>query len=63
MPALVNCLADKQDGVRRGACYVLGEIGAGARPAVPALTKALKDDSDAVRQAAAAALKKIPPKE
>jgi HEAT repeat protein len=59
VPVLATNLEDKDAEVRRGAAYVLGEIGPPAKDAVPALTRALKDDKADVRQAAGWALERF----
>lgn len=59
LPLLVKELGNPDEKVRRAAAYVLGQIGAAAKPAVPELEKALKDSSADVRQAAGVALDKI----
>ena len=43
VPVLVANLGDKDAEVRRGAAYVLGEVGEAAKSAAPALRAALKD--------------------
>ena len=48
--------------VRKRAAQILGELGPGAKEAVPALLQSLRDRENAVRDAAAAALKQIDPK-
>jgi HEAT repeat protein len=60
--ALTESLKDDDAFVRRDAARALGDIGPGAREAVPALTtSARKDKNTHVRQAAADALKRIDP--
>ena len=64
VPALVRCLqdhfrCDKDGESRRLAAETLGQMGAGARSAVPALAVALRDSEEQVRAAATNALKAI----
>ena len=60
VPYLVKGLADSnRETVRVEAAYMLGEIGAKAKPAVDALKNALRDESPAVRAAATEALAQI----
>ena len=56
---LVKVLDDKDAENRRGAAFVLGQLGGRARDALPALRKAQKDASPEVRQAADNAVKAI----
>src|SRR5262245_16194901 len=56
IPSLIECLKDKDAGVRFTAAENLGRYGANAKDAVPALTGALKDPDKNVRGAAAYAL-------
>jgi HEAT repeat protein len=56
---LRGAVKDDDDGVRRGAIVALGQIGPGAKDAVPALILALDDDNASVRSATAEALGKI----
>src|SRR5262249_7523555 len=51
LPIVSSGLTDKDPQVRRAAAYVLGQLGNGAKDAIPALTAALKDESAEVRQA------------
>jgi HEAT repeat protein len=53
---LVN---DRHTGVRQTAALGLGEVGAAARPAIPALRKALADENHLVRKYADAALLRL----
>ena len=52
-------MVEYQVRLRATAIRALGQIGPGAREAVPVLTKALDDPHDWVRDAANAALRKI----
>jgi HEAT repeat protein len=74
VPALAAELKDKEPCNRHRAAVMLGEIGPGAKAAVPDLVRALKDEGlanispapgvterPAVREAAARALKKVDP--
>jgi HEAT repeat protein len=54
-------LKDRDERVRQSAAWALGEIGAAAKPAVPALIEALKDEDRDVQFRAAEALKRIDP--
>jgi len=56
---LIRNLGDKDGDVRRGAAYVLGEVGEGAKAAEPALRAALDDTRPEVRRAASQALERI----
>jgi HEAT repeat protein len=55
----VEALTDKNLGIHPTAAAALGEIGPGAKDAIPALTAVLKEKDEAVRTAAADAIKKI----
>jgi len=60
IPLLSSALSEVESELGKvEAAAALGDIGVGARDAVPALKNALNDPSPAVREAAAAALKKI----
>jgi HEAT repeat protein len=60
IPLLAAALSEVESELGKvEAAAALGDIGVGARDAVPALKNALNDQSPAVREAAAAALKKI----
>jgi len=59
VPELIEALRSKEVELRGAAVLALGEIGPGARSAIPALTLSLKDESADVRKAAAQALGKI----
>ncbi|MEM2908722.1 MAG: HEAT repeat domain-containing protein, partial [Candidatus Bilamarchaeaceae archaeon] len=62
VPALIDALKDKNEDVRYGAAWALGEIaekGGDCSAAVPALIDALKDEKRDVREGAAEALGKI----
>jgi HEAT repeat protein len=56
---LVQQLKDKDEFVRLKAAKALGNLGAGAKDAVPALTEALKDPDSDVREVVKQALAKI----
>ncbi len=53
VPLMIKALADEREMVRVEAAYVLAELGAPAKVAVPALEKARQDSSPVVRQAIA----------
>ncbi|MEM7199056.1 MAG: HEAT repeat domain-containing protein [Planctomycetota bacterium] len=57
--ALIAALADED--LRDAAVYALGEIGAAARPALPALLRQLEGANDVVRMRLAWALMRIDP--
>lgn len=59
MPALLDCLKDRDRGIRYLAAEALGDIGPPAREAAPALIRLLKDRENAVRTSAETALLKI----
>ncbi len=59
VPVLIAEMEDESGSCRSYAAWTLGEIGAAAKPAVPALKEALEDKVWYVRHAAAEALKKI----
>jgi HEAT repeat protein len=57
LPILIASLSDRDPRVAESGCFALGEIGAGASPAVPALAAAVRDHRDPLcREAAVAAL-------
>src|SRR5262245_6539542 len=58
---LTQRLQSQDSIIRRNAAYALGQIGAGAKEAVPALIAALKDRDTEVRRSAASALGQIGP--
>jgi HEAT repeat protein len=61
VPAMIDCLKDKQGDVRLSAAIGLGTFGAEANGAIPEL-RAAEDDRDArVRRAAGVALTRIDP--
>ena len=60
---LVELLDDSYWGARESAANALGDIGPGAKAAVPALTKLLRDSTEHVQQASREALKKIKKRE
>ncbi len=61
IPALIEALGDKSDGVRQGAAIGLGSFGEQAKDAIPAL-QALRGDPDVrVREAVGVALSRIDP--
>jgi HEAT repeat protein len=55
----VEALTDKNLGIYAAAAAALGEIGPGAKDAIPALTAVLKEKDETVRTATADAIKKI----
>jgi HEAT repeat protein len=59
VPVLLEILKDRDAENRRGAVFVLGQIGPDAREALPALKQSLKDPSSEVRQAVENSLKAI----
>lgn len=61
VPALAECLADKESDIRLSAAVGLGAFGEEARSAVPALQKAQRDRDARVRRAVNAALARIDP--
>jgi HEAT repeat protein len=61
VPAMVECLADKQDDVRLSAAIGLGTLGENAKPAIPGLQAAERDRDARVRRAAGVALSRIDP--
>jgi HEAT repeat protein len=62
VPALMEALKDKSDGVRCGAAIGLGYFGGQAKDAIPALEAAQRDPDVKVREAAGVALSRIDPK-
>ena len=61
VPALIECLKDKQVDVRLNAAIGLGEFGEEAKPAIPDLRTAEKDGDARVRRAAGIAVTRIDP--
>ena len=59
MAALIASVKDPLSPIREAAATSLGEIGPGAKDAVPVLRDALKDDDTHVRAAASTALQRI----
>lgn len=59
IPVFIEALKDEYDRVRARAAISLGEIGLGAKTAIPALRKALGDQDLWVREKASEALEKI----
>jgi WD40 repeat protein len=60
VPALVETFEnDKDNHIRQVSAHCLADIGAGAKPAIPALKKALKDPDVNIRSACGLALKRI----
>jgi HEAT repeat protein len=59
LPVLKANLKEADGDVRRGAAFVLGEVGPGAKSAEPALKEALNDSKPEVRRAAGQALERI----
>ncbi|MDB6068278.1 MAG: repeat-containing protein [Pedosphaera sp.] len=62
VPALINCLTNRNGSIRSLVAATLGRMGPEARPAIPALVGLLTDGSPEVRKAAGIALKQIEPK-
>jgi HEAT repeat protein len=62
IPALIEALKDKSDGVRTSAAIGLGSFGEQAKDAIPALQIAQRDSDVRVREAAGVALSRIDPK-
>ena len=62
IPALIEALKDKSDGVRCSAAIGLGYFGEQAKDAIPALQIARRDSDVKVREAAGVALSRIDPK-
>lgn len=62
IPALIEALKDKSDGVRASAAIGLGTFGDQAKEAIPALQIAQRDSDVRVREAAGVALSRIDPK-
>jgi vesicle coat complex subunit len=63
VPALIECLKDKQADIRRSAAIGLGTLGEQAKEATPALEAALSDRDARVGEAAGVALSRINPVE
>ncbi|HEY1600464.1 MAG TPA: HEAT repeat domain-containing protein [Pirellulales bacterium] len=61
VPAMIDCLKDKQGDVRLSAAIGLGTFGAEANSAVPDLRAAEEDRDARVRRAAGVALTRIDP--
>jgi HEAT repeat protein len=59
LPKALKWLQSPDDYTRRGASFLLQELGAAAKPAMAALTKALTDPDDTVRSRATNTLAKI----
>ncbi|MHB8952480.1 MAG: HEAT repeat domain-containing protein [Pirellulaceae bacterium] len=59
VPLLTKGLVDSREHLRIESAYTLGELGAVAKPALPALKEAQQDDSADVRAAATKALEQI----
>jgi len=59
VPALIECLEDRDPDVRKSAVGALGNLGEHAAPAGPALIKCAEHREGSVRRSAAAALGKI----
>ena len=63
VPALIEALKDKSDGVRQSAAIGLGYFGDHAKDAIPALQAARADPDVRVREAVNVALNRIDPTE
>jgi HEAT repeat protein len=61
VPAMIDCLADKEVDIRLSAAIGLGSFGEVARPAIPELQAAGKDRDVRVRRAAGVAISRIDP--
>jgi HEAT repeat protein len=61
VPVMIECLGDRDGGVRLSAAIGLGSFGERAQAAVPELQKAEKDPDARVRRAAGIALARIDP--
>ncbi|HEY2838070.1 MAG TPA: HEAT repeat domain-containing protein, partial [Pirellulales bacterium] len=61
VPAMIECLKDKQGDVRLSAAIGLGSFGEEARSAIPGLQAAERDRDARVRRAATVALSRIDP--
>ena len=62
IPALIEALHDKSDGVRTSAAIGLGDFGEQAKDAIPTLETTAHDSDVRVREAAAVALSRIDPR-
>ncbi len=62
VPAMIECLKDKQGDVRLSAAIGLGSFGKDAELAIPELQAAKKDHDARIRRAASVALSRIDPK-
>ena len=62
IPALIEALKDKDEGVRQGAAIGLGSFGDQAKDAIPALQALQRDHDVRVREAVGVALSRIDPK-
>ena len=62
IPALIEALKDKSDGVRTSAAIGLGSFGPQAKDAIPALQEAGRDPDVRMREAVGVALSRIDPK-
>jgi HEAT repeat protein len=61
VPAMIECLADKEGDIRLSAAIGLGSFGEEAKPAIPGLQAAENDRDARVRRAAGVALSRIDP--
>jgi HEAT repeat protein len=61
VPALIEALKDKSDGVRTSAAIGLGSFGEQAKDAIPALEAVQRDPDVRVREAVGVALSRIDP--
>jgi HEAT repeat protein len=61
IPALIEALQSKDDGVRQGAAIGLGSFGGQAKDAIPALQALRRDPDVRVREAVGVALHRIDP--
>jgi len=61
IPALIEALGDKSDGVRQSAAIGLGSFGEQAKDAIPALQALGRDPDVRVREAVGVALSRIDP--
>jgi HEAT repeat protein len=62
IPALIEALKDKSDGVRTSAAIGLGSFGEQAKDAIPALQAVQRDPDVRVREAVGVALSRIDPR-